>query len=275
MNAQETRALHLGFIGFGNMGRALAMGVRQHPELADAFPLLVHDLQAASLKAARDAGLEIAPDPRTLAERADVILLAVKPDQIPAVLRDIAPAVTGDKVVLSIAAGVTIRTLSEALGGACPVVRVMPNTPALVGEGIFGLCMGKDVPESIQERLRALFTTLGTTVELPESKFNAFTGLSGSGPAYVWHFLDSLAEAGVSVGLDRASSRRIALQLLRGAAVMAERTGLPAAELREQVCSPGGTSIAGLNVLDRNGVRGHLIDAVIAATRRGREMESE
>ena len=263
----------LGIIGFGNMGRSLAAGVRQNPGLAAAFPLLVYEANAATARSAEEAGFPLATGPEALAAGADIILLAVKPDQVGAVLRDIEAALSPDKLLLSIAAGISMDFLSAGISNRCPVARAMPNTPALVGQGIFGLSMGPTVPAPLQESLRALFNGLGATVEIAESKMHAFTGFSGSGPGYVFHFLESLAEAGVTVGLDRENSRRIALGLLRGCAALAEQSGLHPAVLREQVSSPGGTTIAGLNVFDRNGVRGHIIDAVLAATGRSREME--
>ena len=275
MGAFDTPTLRLGCIGFGNMGRALTLGVQRHPDLRDAYELLAFDAYEDSMTAAREAGVRTAADAGALARESDVILLAVKPDQVRDVLAGIAPELTPDKLLLSIAAGVTLEALAKASGGNCLYMRVMPNTPALVGQGMFGLCFGDGLPGTVRTRMRALFASLGGVVEIPESKMNAFTALSGSGPGYVFHFMESLAEAGVSAGLDRKSSQAIALALLKGCAAMAEQTGLHPALLREQVSSPAGTTVAGLNHLDRSGARGQIIDAVLAALARGKAMEAE
>lgn len=273
MNTSGKTAIKLGCMGFGNMGRALTLGVSRHPELSGQYELLAYDPYPGSRRAAELEGIALAPDPAALAEEADIILLAVKPDQAKAVLQEIAPVLGPGKLLLSIAAGLTIAALKRDSNNRCPVMRVMPNTPALVGQGVFGLCFGEDVPEDLRERLRGLFSRLGRTVELPESKMNAFTALSGSGPGYVFHFMESLAEAGVSAGLDRQSAAAIALELLKGCAAMVEETGLHPAILREQVASPAGTTIAGINHLDRCGMRGQIVDAVLAAMARGKAME--
>lgn len=278
MTSVKSVPLKLGLVGYGNMGRALIQGVMQNPGLRERFSPIIFESWEPSAKAARDSGLEVAPSAAHLAAASDIVILAVKPNQVGGVLDEIAPSLAKEgsgKLVLSIAAGITLDFMQKRLGGRCPVARVMPNTLALVGEGYFALCFGDGVADPLRDAVRDLLKSLGSLAELEESKFNAFTALSGSGPAYVFHFMESLAEAGVSVGLDRATSRSIALSLVRGAAAMAERTGEHPAVLREQVSSPAGTTIAAINHLDRTGVRGHLVDAVIAATARGREMEEE
>jgi pyrroline-5-carboxylate reductase len=265
----------MGIIGFGNMGRAIGLGVLRHPDLQKRFALKVYEQYPPNGEAAQQAGIPLAQSAAELAAASDIILIAVKPDQTGPLLAGIAPALSQDKTLVSIAAGVTLKTIGDVTKNACPAVRVMPNTPALVGKGIFGLCFGPGVSPAAQEALRSLFAAIGALIEISESKMNAFTALSGSGPGYVFHFLESLAEAGVSVGLDRQNSSRIALGLLQGCAAMAEESGLHPAVLREQVSSPAGTTIAGLNHLDRAGARGHLVDAVRAAKKRGDEMEKE
>ena len=263
----------LGCIGFGNMGRALMLGVWRRPELREQYPPLVYDSYDACLATAREAGLPIAADAPALARSSDIILLAVKPQQVTDVLRDIAPALVQEKLLISLAAGVRLDKLKRESGGRCPVMRVMPNTPALVGQGIFGLCFEDGISIDLREQARRLFSGLGHAIEIPESKMNAFTALAGSGPGYIFHFMESLAEAGVSAGLDRSGAQAIVLALLKGCAAMAEDTGLHPAVLREQVSSPAGMTIAALNHLDRCGARGQLVDAVLAAMARGKAME--
>jgi len=265
----------LGCIGFGNMGRALMLGVQCHPELRERYALLAYDVHAPCRDAAGEAGLSVAASAGDLARDASVILLAVKPYQVAEVLRAIAPSLGPEKLLLSLAAGVRLDSLKRDSGGRCPVIRVMPNTPALVGQGIFGLCFADDISIEQREQARWLFSGLGRTVELPESKMNAFTALSGSGPGYIFHFMESLAEAGVSAGLDRRDSQAIVLALLKGCAIMAEETDLHPAVLREQVSSPAGTTIAGLNHLDRCGARGQIVDAVLAAMARSEALEGK
>lgn len=271
----------LGIVGCGNMGGAIARGVLAHDELRAAFSLLVYDPGEKATQAMREAGINVASSATELAREADIVLLAVKPQYVGAVLRDIAPGISGagdGKILLSIAAGVTLETLRQGVGSACPVVRVMPNILVEVSQGIFALCFdsqGADIAPAAKDAVRRLLGGLGSVVELDESRMNAFTALAGSGPAYIYYFIDALAEAGVSVGLSRESSLEIALGLVRGSAALMSSRGLHPAILREQVSSPGGTTIAALNHLDRKGVRGHVIDAVSAACRRGQEMEKE
>lgn len=267
--------LTLGIIGYGNMGSAIAAGVMKNPLLTGSFAVLAYDPHERGVQKAQKDGVELAQSAIDLATRSDLILLAVKPDQAGAAVRGIATALSSDKLLISIAAGITTAFLAKAGNGTCPVVRVMPNTPALVGKGIFGFCFGEGVSQGLQDVTRMLFGALGTAIEIPEKKMDAFTALSGSGPGYVFHFMESLAEAGVSAGLDRESSSAIATALLQGCAEMAESTGTHFAVLREQVSSPAGTTLAGLNHLDRSGARGMLIDAVLAAVARGKELEKE
>ena len=171
----------------------------------------------------------------------------------------------GETVVISIAAGVTLHDLRDAVQGRCHVVRVMPNTPALVGAGVFGIQEDPALPKDVFAMILDLFGLLGSTIVLPEKKFNAFMALVGCGPAYVFHFMDALAEAGVTMGFTRQEALELVTQLVLGSAKLAALPGSHPAILREQVCSPAGVTIAAVNHLDRTAVRGHLIDAVLAA----------
>jgi pyrroline-5-carboxylate reductase len=276
-------AVRLGILGCGNMGGAFARGVASHSRLQSAFSLVVHDPGEEATAAMRAIGADVAASPLDLARQSDIVLVAVKPYQVGDALREMREALAdpaASKVVLSIAAGVPLEFLRQSVDGACPVVRVMPNTLVAVADGVYALCFDTEgrgrteISAAWRERVRLLLGSLGRVLELDESKMNAFTALAGSGPAYVFHFMDSLAEAGVSAGLSREDSKAIALSLVRGCAALAEGGTHPVV-LREQVSSPGGTTVAALNHLDRTGVRGHLIDAVLAAYRRGKEMEGE
>ncbi len=272
-----TGVVPVGLIGCGNMGGALAGGILVRPALREGYPVYAYDPNPASMAAMRALGAQSCASARELAAKTSLILLAVKPGQVAEILQDIAPAIAArpGTLVVSIAAGVTLAQLSAAVGGSCPVVRVMPNTLALAGEGLFGLCFEPETLSAAQaEAVRRLFSGLGRVVELAEDKINAFTALSGCGPAYVFYFAEALVEAGVSMGLARQDSLEIALSLLRGSASLAAQSGKSPAELREQVSSPGGMTIKGLNYLDRNAVRGHVVDAVLAAWARGFAMEA-
>lgn len=279
-------AIRLGIVGCGNMGGAFARGISSHKALGAAFSLIAYDRSDKAMQAMRNLGAKLAPSARELARQAEILLLAVKPQYMAAVLSEIAPVLAekskdsdgGAKVVLSIAAGFPLQKLREGVNGACPVVRVMPNILVEVSQGLFALCfdqVGAPIGEAHKVAIRGLLAGLGHVVEMEENRINAFTALAGSGPAYVYYFMDSLAEAGVSVGLTRESSVAMALGLVKGAAALAEVSGVHPAVLREQVSSPAGTTIAGLNCLDRNAVRGHVIDAVVAAYARALEMEKE
>ncbi len=210
-----------------------------------------------------------------LAAWADVIVLAVKPQVIDSVLKEIAPVVTAKKMVISIAAGVPIARIEEGLGGPVPVVRVMPNTPALIGEGISALSFNGRVKEAGKKLALKLLGVAGETVAVPENLMDAVTGLSGSGPAYIFILLEALSDAGVRQGLPRETSNRLALWTVRGAAGLALQSGRRPGELKDMVTSPGGTTIAGLHALEKGGFRAALYNAVAAATKRSIELGKE
>lgn len=288
--AASDQPLVLGVIGCGNMGRALIAGVRNSPVLRERFSLLAYARSETSASEMREMNIPLASSALELAHESDIILPAVKPYQMRGLLEQIRPALSSarsrdnpnwpHRLLLSIAAGVTLENLRVMLAKACPAARAMPNTLVAVGEGLFGLCFDDSghspaATQAQKDAARHLMGGLGQVVELDEDKLNAFTALAGCGPAYVFHFMESLAEAGVSVGLSRESSLSIALSLMRGCAGLAGQTGRHPALLREQVTSPGGMTIAAVNHLDRSAVRGILVDAVLAAMERGRAMEKE
>ncbi len=261
--------MNLGIIGCGQMGKAIAAGVLQNETLRKAFPLYAYARNEDTRASLCQAGAFPLDSSENLASAAEIIVVAVKPYQIVDVLREIRPVLRENKLVVSVAAGVRLATLREACGGACPVTRIMPNTLVAVGKGLFGICHDDAVSKSQQAAVHSLFSGLGMAVELPESRMNAFSALAGCGPAYVFYMVDALVEAGVSMGLSRETSREIALSLCAGCAALATEKGLHPVLLREQVTSPGGMTVAGTNHLDRAGVRGAIIDAVLAAEAKG------
>lgn len=274
----------VGIIGYGNMGGAIARGILASETLCASFTVGAYDLNDAGRQGLEDAGGRWWTDPAALAADCDLILLAVKPYQIRDVINVIRPALAPDKgagkkpgkTLISIAAGQPLSALRAALDGACPAVQAMPNTPALVGDGVFGLCFDDpSLPAERKEEIHALFAALGGVFVLPESKMNALTAVTGCGPAYVFDLMDALMEAAVTVGFTRKDAGDMVVRLFRGSARMVEETGLHPAVLHAQVTSPGGATIAGTNQMARSGVRGALIDAVLAARARAEEMEKE
>ena len=221
---------------------------------------------AVTSSSAIDPGLRVVTDPVPAAGA----VLAVKPADVPAAAGAVARA--GVERVLSVAAGVTIATLQEALGPGVPVVRAMPNTPALVGAGAAAIAGGESAGEDDLAWAKDVLGAVGTVVRVSEPLLDAVTGLSGSGPAYVFLVAEALIEAGVLVGLPRPTAETLAIQTLLGSArLLAEGTDGPAA-LRAAVTSPGGTTAAGLRELERHGVRSALLEAVVAATERSRAL---
>lgn len=267
-----TTAHNVAFLGAGNMARALLRGcvLRAHipPEQLAATDVMPE----ASARLASELGIRTFSTNAEACAWSTVIVLAVKPQVLPAVLPEIAPYVTPEQLVISIAAGVTAGRISAGLGGHKRVVRAMPNTPALVGEGATAIAAGPGLsPEDLAEA-ETLFRSVGTVVRVGESAMNAVTGLSGSGPAYGFIAIEALADAGVRVGLPRDVALQLAAQTLLGASRLVLESGEHPARLKDMVTSPGGTTIAGVAALERAGYRSALISAVEAATARSEEL---
>ncbi len=265
----------IGLIGTGNMGSALLAGWLS-AKAAGAGDIRLYDPDGEKLRAATGRlKVKAAEDNADLTAWADVIVLAVKPQVMDDVLQEIAPAVTAKKLIISIAAGVTIERIEQGLGKEVPVVRVMPNTPALIGEGISALSFNVRVKGEGKKRALQLLDAVGETVEVPEKMIDAVTGLSGSGPAYIFVLLEALSDAGVRQGLPRETASRLALWTVRGASGMALQSGRHPGELKDMVTSPGGTTIAGLHALEKGKFRAALYNAVAAATERSKELGKE
>ena len=260
----------IGLIGIGNMGSALLKGWCQDSSLS----LCGFDINRRQLnKVAQDTGLEIKESALQVVTESDYVLLGVKPQQMQKLLTSVAPELQKNQCLISIAAGIRRETLASWSGHTCPVVRVMPTTPAMVGAGIFALCYDdKKLSPEQKDLIQSLFLGLGQVQILAEEYFDAFTALVATGPAYVYYFMDSLIEAGVAVGFPRQQSREMIQALLDGSAKMSRESGLSANELREMVTSPAGTASAGMRELDRRAMRSSVIDAVMAACARSQEL---
>src|SRR5512143_699950 len=264
----------IAFIGAGNMAEAMVKGLILSGT-SDGGLITVSDSSSHRLlhmKKTYDVGA--LTDNAKAAKGKDVVVLAVKPKDMAHVLKDIAPALTARQLVISIAAGVTVAKIEGSIGKKARVVRAMPNTPALVQEGAAAVFAGPNCKAEDVELAKSLLSALcRVVVAVPDEKLmDAVTGLSGSGPAYVFVMLEALSDAGVRMGLPREESFLLAAQTLLGAADMALKTREPLSKLKDMVTSPGGTTIAGLQKLEERGVRGALYAAVEAATKRSQEL---
>ncbi|MCC6484230.1 MAG: pyrroline-5-carboxylate reductase [Armatimonadetes bacterium] len=254
------------------MGSALARGVIASGFCQAADVFAYDSDRSRSEKLSRETGCRVCASAPDAASEADVVVVCVKPAVVTGVLKEISPAVTPARIVISIAAAVKLETLEGALPAGTPVVRVMPNTPALVGRGAAGLAAGKSVSPAQIEQCVRLLESVGVAVAVDEKLMDAITGLSGSGPAFVYSVIEALADGGVANGLPRDVALKLAAQTVAGAAEMVLKSGQHPAVLRDQVTTPGGTTIAGLVELERAGLPSALIAAVQAATKRSAEL---
>jgi pyrroline-5-carboxylate reductase len=266
------RLMKLGVIGCGKMGTALVAGAIRAGAVAAGNVIGVDPVPAAREAFLKATGAGVAGGIADLSD-CDVVLLSTKPHDIRSVLRELSDACEEKSVlIVSIAAGITIASLEAAAAEEFRVIRAMPNTPALVGRGAAAYCQGtRNIPEDVGTA-RVLLENVGLAVEVPERLMDAVTGLSGSGPAYVYLMIEAMADGGVKQGLPRADAIRLAAQTVLGAASMVLETGEHPAVLKDMVTSPGGTTIAGLAALERAGLRSALIQAVEASSLRAAEL---
>ena len=263
----------IGFLGAGNMGEALIKGLL-NAGLVSPHAIFATDARPERLKQIEKLyGIQSLADNTGLVKRADVIILAVKPQVIADVLKEVGPAVTPKKLVISIAAGVSTSTLRSHLPNkGVRLIRVMPNTGALVLEGATAIARASGLQPGDLETAEEIFAAVGKVVVLEERLMDAVTGLSGSGPAYIALVVEALADGGVKMGLDRVTAMSLAAQTVLGAARLLLEIGMHPGQLKDMVSSPGGTTIAGLSALEEGGIRGALIRAVEQATLRSREL---
>jgi pyrroline-5-carboxylate reductase len=262
----------VGFLGTGSMGGAIAAGLANRSGMTLAGFDPDRDRLA---RLATQTGLRPFPSAAELTASSQYLLLAVKPQQVRSLLEEISPWLRPETCLISIAAGVPLSRLRQWSGGGCPVARVMPNTPALVGAGVFALCLDDPALSPVQKGfVLELFQGLGDVHVLVEKHFDPFTAVIGSGPAYVFYFMESLIEAAVTMGIPREDATAMVKGLFSGSARLSAQSELSLSELREMVCSPGGSTMAGLNHFDRMALRGSIIDAVLQAWKRNLELGS-
>jgi pyrroline-5-carboxylate reductase len=264
----------IGFIGGGNMAEAFIKGLMNGGFPATDILFFEPNEKRRELMVER-YGVSCAVDNIELVNKSDIVVVATKPQILYKVLEDIVTVFNDEKLLISILAGVTTTTFEEGLGGQSRVVRAMPNTPALAGQGAAALCPGKNVTDEDRRVAQHLFETVGIALWVEEGQMDAVTGLSGSGPAFVYTFIEALTAGGVQEGLRLDIAHSLAVQTVVGAAHLVKETGEHPALLREKVCSPAGTTIRAIRVLEERGLRAMMMEAVGAATTRSRELGKE
>lgn len=265
-------AKKIGFIGGGNMGGAVIGGIIESGLVAPADIIASAATEATRALLATRWGIAVTADNREVARAADILIPAVKPHVYPSVVDEVQGVLKEGVVVVSIAAGHSVAALESFFSAPVKVVRAMPNTPALVGEGMTALCRNSLVSDAELESVLELFRAIGRVEIVDEALMDAVVGVSGSSPAYVYIFIEAMADAAVESGMPRAQAYRFAAQAVLGAAKMVLETGSHPGLLKDQVCSPGGTTIAAVRVLEENGLRRAVMSAALAAAERSRAM---
>jgi len=261
----------IGFVGAGNMAEAMIRGLLRGKVFAPGHVTASAPREERQRELAEKYGIRVTGDNREAAAQS-IVVLSVKPQILGKVLDEITGSVRAESLVISIAAGVPVAAIQAKLRSGTRVVRAMPNTPALVDAGATAIARGEHAQESDLEDAKRIFDAVGVTVVLDETLLDAVTGLSGSGPAYVFLILEALSDAGVKVGLSRRTAQLLAAQTLLGSAKLLLETNEHPGKLKDMVTSPGGTAITGLHTLENGGVRTTLMNAVEAATQRSREL---
>lgn len=264
--------MKIGFIGLGNMASAMIGGILKK-KLYSAENLIGSDKMEASFLAAREKfGIDVTGDNLKVAEASDILILSIKPQFFPEVIEQIKDAVRRETLVISIAPGKTMEWIKDQFGRDLKLVRCMPNTPALVGEGCSGFCCNELVLEKEQEQAQRILESFGKAYPVPESLMDTVVGISGSSPAYVFLFIEAMADEAVAKGMPRALAYEFAAQAVLGSAKMVLETKKHPGELKDMVCSPGGTTIQAVKVLEEKGFRASVMDAVEACIDKSQNM---
>ncbi len=270
------RECKIGFVGCGNMGSAMLKGILSAGKVIPS-EIIVSKKSSSKVEELKALGVKTVSDNGEVAEKSDVIILAVKPYQLEEVYGDIREHIKADQIIVSIAAGVSLSSVEQALmsmevAGKNKVVRAMPNTPAQVGEAMTALSVNVNITEEDERLILSYFNSFGKAEIVPESLMDVVTGLSGSSPAFVYMFMEAMADAAVAEGMTRSQAYKFVGQTLRGAATMLLETGKHPGELKDAVCSPGGTTIEGVCTLEAAGFRAAVVDGVTASIEKSREM---
>lgn len=264
--------MKIGFIGLGNMARAMIGGMLAK-KIVTKKDIIGSAKTEETLKAIKEEyDIETVLDNRAVAHNADILILAVKPQFFGEVIPEIKEEVDEKTLVISIAAGKTIADIEALFEKELKIVRCMPNTPALVGEGCSGICRNERVTDEEMARCRELMESFGLAEEVPERLINAVAGISGCSPAYVFLFLEALADGAVAAGMPRKQAYTFAAQAVMGSAKLMLETGKHPGELKDMVCSPSGTTIEGVRILEKRGFRGAVMDAVKASVEKAEKM---
>ena len=262
----------VGFIGCGNMGSAMVGGLIKSGFVNKEDIIISTKTESSAKRLEEELEVNITLDNREVVKASDVIFLAVKPYMYKAVIEEIKEVLTKDKLIVTIAAGVSIKDMEDWLGDGYKVVRTMPNTPALVGEAMSAICINKNVSKEELEYTCDLYKSFGEYVELDEKDFHGFIALCGSSPAYVFVFIEAMADAAVKLGIPRAKAYRMAAQSVLGSAKMVLDTGKHPGELKDMVCSPGGTTIEAVAELEKQGFRNAVIEALVKCADKSKSM---
>lgn len=262
----------IGCVGCGNMGSAIMTGFAKSLSSED-YHLCAYDHNASKLEKLKSLGIQAMSSIAETAANSDILIFAVKPQNMSEVLQEAQPEMKKNKTAISLAAGIGLSHLRLMLGDDCTIARCMPTTTARAGHGVFAICFDPiAIDTETQASIMKLFENLGMCLDLPEGRFASFSALIGAGPAYIFAFMHGLVQAGITLGFKIDESEKMFADLLAGCAVMA-RDSKTFMELRNEVCSPGGLTIAGINVLDRAGLTGLVVEAVEKAEKRGKDME--
>ncbi len=262
----------IAFLGAGNMAEALMRGLLRAHVAAPSEIICTDKRGERGPELTHKYGVRFEKENLVAVRQASIVVLSVKPQAMNRLLEEIKPALDESKLVISIAAGVPIEAIERKVGHGIRIIRTMPNTPALVGAGATALAAGEHATEADLVQAKALFEAVGMAVVVEEPLLDAVTGLSGSGPAYIFLIIEALADGGVKAGLARDQAQELAAQTVLGSAKLLIETGEHPGRLKDQVTSPGGTAIAGLHTLEAGGLRTTLMDAVEVATNRSREL---
>ncbi|MBM6739173.1 MULTISPECIES: pyrroline-5-carboxylate reductase [Clostridia] len=260
----------IGWIGCGNMGGAILHGALESGVISK-DDAIVYDIKEEMMDKAKGWGAALGESDADVCGKCDIVLLAVKPQQAKEALAQCGEALDG-KALISIVAGVTVERLRGMISGNARILRVMPNTPAMVFEGAFALCADNDLASEEMAAAEELFRSIGVVEKVPETLIDAVCGLSGGGPAYVAMFIEAMADGGVKQGLPRATAYRLAAQTCLGTAKMILDMDIHPGQLKDMVTSPGGTTIEGCEALEKGGMRGTVIECINVATEKSKQL---